>query len=123
MAPLPPIFSAIARVAMVAAPIVGRAVLDAYKQAMINARHNAAVKASVMSAKMSRDEAFKILNLEEKNADLDAIQERAKGLFENNDPAKGGSEYLRQKISIAERIILEKVTPAEAVKEGAGDKP
>ena len=28
-----------------------------------------------MNVKMSRDEAFKILNIEDKNADLDAIQE------------------------------------------------
>ena len=45
------------RVAMVAAPIVGRAVMDAYKQAMINARHNAAVKAASVNVKMSHDEA------------------------------------------------------------------
>ena len=32
----PPIFQAIARVAAVAAPIVGRALVDAYKQAMIS---------------------------------------------------------------------------------------
>jgi len=38
---------------------------------------------------------------------LASTLQRAKGLFENNDPAKGGSEYLRQKISIAERIVLE----------------
>jgi hypothetical protein len=33
--------------------------------------------------------------------------QRAKGLFESNDPAKGGSDYFRQKITIAEKIILE----------------
>ena len=33
---LPPILSALARVALVAAPIVGRAFVDAYKQAMIS---------------------------------------------------------------------------------------
>ncbi len=34
---LPPLFQALARVALVAGPIVGRAVVDAYKQAMISA--------------------------------------------------------------------------------------
>ncbi len=33
---LPPVISAILRVAMVGAPIIGRAFMDAYKQAMIS---------------------------------------------------------------------------------------
>lgn len=124
-APVPPILQAIVRVAMVAAPIVGRAVMDAYKQAMINARHNAAVKAASVNVKMSHDEASKILNLEEgvKDTDTEAIKDRARALFENNDPAKGGSEYLQQKITIAEKILLEKLTVKEAADEGAGQKP
>lgn len=122
---MPPILQAIARVAMVAAPIVGRAVMDAYKQAMINARHNAAVKAASVNVKMSHDEASKILNLEEgvKDTDTEAIKDRARALFENNDPAKGGSEYLQQKITIAEKILLEKLTVKDAADEGAGQKP
>lgn len=110
---LPPLLQALARVALVAGPIVGRAVVDAYKQAMISAscqnpaharythllaarrasfgstapsaltpcccetdaRHSAAVKAKSVNVKMSRDEAFKILDLEEKSADLNAIRE------------------------------------------------
>jgi hypothetical protein len=110
---LPPLLQALARVALVAGPIVGRAVVDAYKQAMISAscqnpararymhllaarrclvwlhsticthpwccetdaRHSAAVKAKSVNVKMSRDEAFKILDLEEKSADVNAIRE------------------------------------------------
>jgi hypothetical protein len=41
------------------------------------------------------------------NLDLIHFRQRAKGLFENNDPAKGGSAYLQQKITIAEKILLE----------------
>ena len=35
------------------------------------------------------------------------LYQRAKGLFTNNDPSKGGSAYLQQKITIAEKILLE----------------
>lgn len=35
------------------------------------------------------------------------LDQRAKGLFANNDPSKGGSAYLQQKITIAEKILLE----------------
>ena len=40
-----------------------------------DARHSAAVKAKSVNIKMSRDEAFKILDLEEKSAVLNAIRE------------------------------------------------
>ena len=45
---LPPLLQALARVAVVAGPIVGRAVVDAYKQAMISAsRHPRDTRASL----------------------------------------------------------------------------
>uniref|UniRef100_A0A7S0DWC2 Mitochondrial import inner membrane translocase subunit TIM16 n=1 Tax=Hanusia phi TaxID=3032 RepID=A0A7S0DWC2_9CRYP len=107
MAPLPSVFSAVFRVAAVAAPIVGRALIDAYKQAMINAQAGGAARQTVLkNSKMSRDEALKILNVE-KAADIETIKQKYKILFDSNDPSRGGSKYLQSKIEVAHRILSE----------------
>mmetsp|Transcript_38939 Transcript_38939/g.60675 ORF Transcript_38939/g.60675 Transcript_38939/m.60675 type:complete len:121 (-) Transcript_38939:174-536(-) len=106
MAPLPPVFSAMARVAAVAAPILAKAFVDAYKQAMINAAANGARNAALRNNKMSKDEAAKILNLDGKE-NMEAIMEKYQHLFDNNDPAKGGSAYLQTKIETARKVLSE----------------
>mmetsp|Transcript_60889 Transcript_60889/g.144997 ORF Transcript_60889/g.144997 Transcript_60889/m.144997 type:complete len:130 (-) Transcript_60889:51-440(-) len=102
----PPIFQAIARVAVVAAPILGRALVDAYRQGMINAAANGARHKAVANKSMSNDEAAKILDVG-KDAKLEAVMERYKYLFEHNDPEKGGSAYLQQKIEAARGVLCQ----------------
>mmetsp|Transcript_42071 Transcript_42071/g.85894 ORF Transcript_42071/g.85894 Transcript_42071/m.85894 type:complete len:131 (+) Transcript_42071:142-534(+) len=112
--PIPPVFQAFARVAMVAAPIVGKALFDAYKQAVINARAGGAT--ALRSARMSKDEAAKILSVQMTD-DAEKILERYNTLHGNNDPEKGGSQYLRDKIDIARKILVD--DPLNAAKEAA----
>uniref|UniRef100_A0A7S0VXQ6 Mitochondrial import inner membrane translocase subunit TIM16 n=1 Tax=Hemiselmis tepida TaxID=464990 RepID=A0A7S0VXQ6_9CRYP len=107
MAPLPPVIAAIFRVAAVATPILGRALVDAYRQAMINAAANGAKAGAFKAQRMSLDEAAKILNIKIPPPDGE-VTERSTTIFEANDPAKGGSKYLQEKVDLARRILLEK---------------
>lgn len=77
---------------------------------------------------MTLDEACKILNVKPPaggQADIEAVLERYKKLFDTNDPEKGGSFYLQSKIVRAkERFerelgpIREKAQQEAEVKEG-----
>uniref|UniRef100_A0A6T8NDE5 Presequence translocated-associated motor subunit PAM16 n=1 Tax=Hemiselmis andersenii TaxID=464988 RepID=A0A6T8NDE5_HEMAN len=107
MAPLPPVIAAILRVAAVATPIVGRAFIDAYRQAMINAAANGAKAGAFKAQRMSLDEAAKILNIKIPPQDGDVV-ERSTTIYEANDPEKGGSKYIQEKVDLARRILLEK---------------
>lgn len=70
------------------------------------------------SSGLTLDEACKILNVgppKGGQANMEAITERFKRLFDLNDPKKGGSFYLQSKILRArERIELEVKEAAEA---------
>ncbi|KAJ1948774.1 mitochondrial import inner membrane translocase subunit TIM16 [Linderina macrospora] len=97
--------------------IVGRAFVDAYKQANINSAAARAaagnMKAVADGDKMTKasgitvDESLKILNLEDIN-DKESMLKKYEHLFTVNDPKKGGSHYLQSKIIRArERIEME----------------
>jgi hypothetical protein len=55
---------------------------------------------------MSKDEAMKILNVDDK-ALADKISERHAYLLKQNDASKGGSEYIRLKITGAFETLIE----------------
>mmetsp|Transcript_20529 Transcript_20529/g.56692 ORF Transcript_20529/g.56692 Transcript_20529/m.56692 type:complete len:121 (-) Transcript_20529:175-537(-) len=113
MAPLPQIFSAVIRVAMVGAPILGRAFMDAYKQAMINAAaRQAANKNSAVgrTSRMTHEEAAKILDIKDV-LKPEEIQERYQKLHSANDPTKGGSAYLQEKLTLAFKVVSERPAP------------
>mmetsp|Transcript_12415 Transcript_12415/g.30440 ORF Transcript_12415/g.30440 Transcript_12415/m.30440 type:complete len:126 (+) Transcript_12415:109-486(+) len=107
MAPLPPVIAAMLRVAAVAAPIFGRALVDAYRQAMINAAANGAKTKGLRGSRMSMDEAAKILNVK-LPPQMEEVAERHKAIFEANDPKNGGSVYIQSKVELANRILMEK---------------
>lgn len=77
---------------------------------------------------MTLDEACRILNVKPPaggQADVEAVMERYKRMFDANDPQKGGSFYLQSKIVRAkERFeremgpIREKVEAEAEIKEG-----
>ncbi len=113
---------------LVGGRVVGRAFLEAYRQAAATHRYAQQTGGSASSAGaagagrnsavagLTLDEACKILNVPppstspsaNNKATLDSVMERFKRLFDMNDPEKGGSFYLQSKILRArERIELE----------------
>jgi mitochondrial import inner membrane translocase subunit TIM16 len=108
----------IAQIVLTGTRVFGRAFAEAYKQAAASKQYagqaasgNPAVKNTFASSGLTLDEACKILNVKPPaggKADIEAITERFKKLFDLNDPKKGGSFYLQSKILRArERIELE----------------
>lgn len=105
------------------ARVFGRAFAEAYRHAAASQKYQAAggagTSANTMSSSgLTLDEACKILNVgppKGGQANMEAITERFKRLFDLNDPKKGGSFYLQSKILRArERIELEVKEAAEA---------
>uniref|UniRef100_A0A7S4C2I0 Mitochondrial import inner membrane translocase subunit TIM16 n=1 Tax=Chrysotila carterae TaxID=13221 RepID=A0A7S4C2I0_CHRCT len=78
--------------------VVGRAFMEAYKQALANggAAAQAAGKSSAKSA-AAQAEARQILNVTQK-ATKEEILEAHEKLTKMNDPEKGGSAYLNAKV-------------------------
>lgn len=104
--------------------VVGRAFLEAYRQASARSQYaQQATKAGGSSANnfassgLTLDEACKILNVKPPTsgkANMEDVMERFKKLFDNNEPSKGGSFYLQSKVLRArERIELEVRQAAE----------
>lgn len=117
----------IAQIVLVGGRVIGRAFVEAYRQAQASAKYQRAAQvsgnsgATISRGGLSLDEAYKILSVKpELNAppSMEAVTERYKLLFERNDPKKGGSFYLQSKIYRA-RERLE----AEAKRMGEGEKP
>jgi import inner membrane translocase subunit TIM16 len=107
--------------------ILGRAFVDAYKQAAENAAaRKAGMAAGAAGGKldpltrqtgMSLDEAGQILNVDV-NADMEEITKRYEHLFKVNDQKLGGSFYLQSKVVRAkERIELERAMRANQTDE------
>ncbi|KAI9756933.1 MAG: mitochondrial import inner membrane translocase subunit TIM16 [Lichina confinis] len=129
----------IVQIAMVGSRVVGRAFVEAYRQAAATQRHTAQGGSSgvgsgrsLAASGLTLDEACKILNVsppKADKADLEQITERFQRLFDLNKPEQGGSFYLQSKILRArERIEMEvgqkeavaqqrKKNPAESVKD------
>lgn len=63
---------------------------------------------SLITTPMSREEALKILNLKEDQVNPENIMNQFEKYFEGNDPEKGGSFYLQNKIYYAKEILMEK---------------
>ncbi|KAG0056779.1 hypothetical protein BGZ83_003397 [Gryganskiella cystojenkinii] len=113
----------IAQILVMGSQIVGKAFMEAYRQAAANAAknggHHAAKNASGGSGKaaagdavtrktgMSVDEAMNILNIT-KEADLAKITKNYQHLFKVNEKNDGGSFYLQSKVVRAkERLEME----------------
>ncbi|KAF2496609.1 cochaperone Pam16 [Lophium mytilinum] len=113
----------ITQVVLTGSRILGRAFAESYRQAAASQKYAAASSknpnATTFSASgLTLDEACKILNVPPPKggeANLTAVQERFKKLFDLNEPKKGGSFYLQSKILRArERIEMEVRTAEEA---------
>jgi hypothetical protein len=57
---------------------------------------------------MTKDEALKILNLKEPETTPENIMQKFEKYFESNDPMKGGSFYIQNKVYYAKEFLMEK---------------
>ena len=120
----------VAQVVITGTQIVGKAFLQAYRQAAANAGKDAAKAAGgvVKRGQMTESEALDILNLEKTpDGKLPAREELEQfyvKYFEANDPDKGGSYYLQSKFFRANEFLQEQhdlldAGEAEATEPGA----
>ena len=104
--------------------MLGRAFAEAYKQASATQKYTAqsaknipGAAANYASGGLTLDEACKILNVRPPQggkANMEAVMERFKKLFDVNEPKNGGSFYLQSKVLRArERIEMEVREAAE----------
>jgi import inner membrane translocase subunit TIM16 len=114
--------------------IVGRAFVEAYRQANASQKYAASAAGAgaggartVRADGLTIQEALKILDVpapakETKVQDMERVIERFQKLFDTNDPKKGGSFYLQSKILRARQRIEDEVRAAEEVRERAKSK-
>lgn len=102
------------QVVITGASVFGKAFAEAYRQAAAQSVKQGANGARARSASaeyggITLDESSKILNIEdEKDMNINKINDRFKYLFDINDREKGGSFYLQSKIyRAAERLKWE----------------
>eukprot|EP00621_Florenciella_sp_RCC1693_P016609 CAMPEP_0182537398 /NCGR_PEP_ID=MMETSP1323-20130603/21877_1 /TAXON_ID=236787 /ORGANISM="Florenciella parvula, Strain RCC1693" /LENGTH=129 /DNA_ID=CAMNT_0024747771 /DNA_START=53 /DNA_END=442 /DNA_ORIENTATION=+ len=110
--------------------VFGRAFLQAYQQALVNARkggaHSAAATAHTAvqrSNKMQLAEARQVLNVEKgelMEIDMKKLREQYERIFDANDPKKGGSFYLQSKIFRAKEALDMEI---EDITKGKGGSP
>ncbi|CAF9930082.1 MAG: mitochondrial import inner membrane translocase subunit TIM16 [Heterodermia speciosa] len=115
----------ISQIVFTGSRVVGRAFVEAYRQASAKSQYaqqaaksgDSSAANSLASSGLTLDEACKILNVKPPSggqANLDDVTARFKKLFDNNEPSKGGSFYLQSKVLRArERIELEVRQKAE----------
>jgi import inner membrane translocase subunit TIM16 len=120
----------VAQIVLVGSRVLGRAFVEAYRQAQASAKYAKAAQAGTVSGNgttinarggLTLDEAYKILsvkpNTEAGGLSMESVAVRYKTLFERNDPKKGGSFYLQSKIYRArERLDQEIKQAAEKAK-------
>uniref|UniRef100_A0AAV1VN23 Mitochondrial import inner membrane translocase subunit tim16 n=1 Tax=Peronospora matthiolae TaxID=2874970 RepID=A0AAV1VN23_9STRA len=106
-----PLGRIVAQVVVMGAGIVSRAFVQAYQQAVHNARSGnagtVAAKTVTGKKKMSKQQALEILNFPTSGVvpSTEDIQRQFTRYFEANDPAKGGSFYLQSKIYRAKEAL------------------
>ena len=103
--------------------VVGRAFMEAYKQALANggAAANKAGKAAAGRASVAEAEARQILNLKPKASD-EEVKQAYDTLHAMNDPKKGGSEYIQAKITFARDALLREAPKEEGTKADKSEK-
>ena len=95
-----------AQIMLVGSRVIGRAFVEAYRQAQASAKYAKAAQTSGgptinVRGGLTLDEAYKILSVKPDAAtglSMETVAERYRILFERNDPKKGGSFYLQSKV-------------------------
>lgn len=118
----------IANVIVMGAGVVSKAFMQAYQQAVVNAKTGKtatqAASTVIRRNQMDKTQAMEILNLKTCGKALpnkDEIDKQYQRYFTANDPAKGGSFYLQSKIFRAKET-LERIAKEEAEREAAENK-
>lgn len=101
----------LAQILINGASVVVRAMVQAYQQAIVNAKGaggaQQAMKTMARRNKMTTNEAMEILEIEG-TPTIESITAKYDKYFAANDPAKGGSFYLQSKVYRArERLELD----------------
>ena len=122
----------ITQVVIVGSRVLGRAFVEAYRQASASSKHaqqggRAGTEAlkNFTSSGLTLDEACKILNVRPPQggkANMEDVMARFKRLFDNNDPKNGGSFYLQSKILRARERIETEVREAEEAAEEESER-
>lgn len=124
---LPQAHRIITQLVLVGSRVVGRAFVEAWKQASASSKYAKARLGNddngarnLASSGLTLSEACKILNVkppEGGRADVEQLTERFKKMFDANDPKQGGSFYLQSKILRAKDRIEMEVREAKQVAE------
>lgn len=98
----------IAQVVLVAGSAIGRAAVQAYREAAKNGQQAGGVAAMVAKRRMSIDEAQKVLDLQS-SATAEEIEAKYEVLHTLNAPTDdfAGSPYLQKKFSNAKTVLLD----------------
>eukprot|EP00435_Cladocopium_sp_Y103_P069621 s574_g33.t1 len=105
---LGPFVRIVAQITMVAGGAIGRAVVEAYKEAAAGRGAAAAAAQKVARRRMSLDEARKVLDAEG-SVTPTQVEERFQTLHKLNASSEEspGSPYLQARISAAHKVLLE----------------
>ncbi|ETW06461.1 hypothetical protein H310_02717 [Aphanomyces invadans] len=113
----------IANIVVAGAGVVSKAFVQAYQQAVVNAKNGKTVETATVSLKnkMSKEQALEVLNLQGVPSIAD-IEKQFDRYFKANEPSKdgGGSYYLQSKIYRAKEALL-KDHPATTPPPGKSD--
>ncbi|KAF0682911.1 Aste57867_24999 [Aphanomyces stellatus] len=108
----------IANIVIAGAGVVSKAFVQAYSQAVINAKSGKTMETAAITLKnkMQKDQAMEVLNLQGKPT-VAEIEKQFERYFKVNEPSKdgGGSYYLQSKIFRAKEALLKdhpEITPA-----------
>jgi mitochondrial import inner membrane translocase subunit TIM16 len=121
----------LAQILIQASAVFSRAAVQAYGQALQNAKRGggAAAKATGNAAararlgKMQTQEALDVLNIQKADMSKDTVKEAFEKFYKLNDPAKGGSFYLQSKFYRANEALLYELDPnAKKAEEEAEDE-
>eukprot|EP00933_Yihiella_yeosuensis_P020291 TRINITY_DN16295_c0_g1_i5.p2 TRINITY_DN16295_c0_g1~~TRINITY_DN16295_c0_g1_i5.p2 ORF type:complete len:155 (-),score=46.51 TRINITY_DN16295_c0_g1_i5:203-619(-) len=117
-----PFVRILVQVGMVAGNTIGRAVMEAYKEAAAGRGAAAAAAQKIARRRMSLDEARKVFDVEA-SATEQIVQERFETLHKLNAPTEDfvGSPYLQARVSAARTVILEHINKGKTDSKDTND--
>ena len=116
---LGPFARVFAQFVVVAGGAVGRAVMNAYKEAaQRGAQQGGSSLAQVLSRRMTVEEASKILEVDAKTVSSEKISERAGHLFKQNNATAEfpGSPYIQKRVQNAQTVLLEHLHSSKSMR-------
>ena len=104
-------------------PLIGKGVVNAWKQASANAQKEGIKSASIFGNKnpITLDEAQQILGINSRPMTLEKLHEHYEWMYLQNDRTKGGSFYLQGKIFRAKERVDEALANGEITLPRADD--